>query len=163
MAEIALICGNTGAGKSTYAARLAEQTGAHVFAIDEWMRTLFHADMPDPPDYAWALERTQRCDRQILTEALRLADRDIPTILDLGFFAEDHRRCVGDIIMGGGHRAALHFLDVDKKTRWKRVQKRNKGVGGTFQFEVDQATFEFCETLFEPLTAAERVGATIVI
>lgn len=38
---IHLICGSTGAGKTTYSARLSEQTGAVSFSIDDWMVTLF--------------------------------------------------------------------------------------------------------------------------
>lgn len=162
MTDILMICGNTGAGKSTYAAKVAKQTGAHVFAVDEWMRVLFHADMPDPPDYTWALERTQRCDRQILKEALRLAERGIPVILDLGFFGFNQREQIRHAIRAGGHHPVLHYLDTDKHTRWARVQQRNRAIGETFQFEVDRETFEFCETIFEPLTADERERAIIV-
>lgn len=157
-----MICGNTGAGKSTYAAKLAAQSGAHVFAVDEWMRTLFLMDMPDPPEYAWALERTQRCDRQILIEAARIADRGIPVILDLGFFGEEQRTRTRKAIEAAGHTAVLHYLDVDKATRWSRVEERNKGEAATFQFEVDRETFDFCETIFEPLSDEERKGAIVV-
>ena len=151
MTEISLIVGNTGAGKSTYAAKLAKARAAHVFAVDEWMKTLFHADMPNPPDYAWALERTQRIDRQIVIEALRMADRGTSAILDLGFFGRDQRDLTMQAIRDGGHDPVIHYLDVDKDERWRRVSERNKGASETFQFEVDKATFEFCETIFEPL------------
>ena len=38
---IYLICGSTGAGKTTYAIRLSETVGAVRFSIDEWMAALF--------------------------------------------------------------------------------------------------------------------------
>ena len=38
---IHLICGSTGAGKTTYALELAERIGAVRFSIDEWMTALF--------------------------------------------------------------------------------------------------------------------------
>src|SRR5689334_16988583 len=41
-----LICGSTGAGKTTYARRLADEIGAVVFSIDEWMAALFWMDAP---------------------------------------------------------------------------------------------------------------------
>ena len=43
-----IICGSTGAGKSTYARKLAEQVGGLHFAIDDWMVTLFWKDSPQP-------------------------------------------------------------------------------------------------------------------
>lgn len=162
MTQIALIVGNTGAGKSTYAAKHAADTGAHVFTVDEWMTTLFHPDMPDPPSYDWALERTRRIDRQIIIEALRLADRDMPVLLDLGFFGRDQRDRTRAAIRAGGHDPVIHYLDVDTETRWRRVAGRNEARGETFAFEVDRATFEFCETIFEPPGADELVDAVIV-
>lgn len=56
-----LICGSTGAGKTTYAIRLADQIGAARFSVDEWMTALFWADSPQPLDPAWAIERVRRC------------------------------------------------------------------------------------------------------
>ena len=55
-----LICGSTGAGKTTYALRLSEQLGAVRFSIDEWMATLFWMDTPQPLDPAWSVERARR-------------------------------------------------------------------------------------------------------
>ncbi len=162
MTQIALIVGNTGAGKSTYAARLSADTGAHVFTVDEWMATLFQADMPDPPSYEWALERTRRIDRQVVAEALRLADRGMPVLLDLGFFGREHRDRTRAAIHAGGHDPVIHYLDVDKDTRWRRVAARNASRGETFAFEVDRATFDFCETIFEPPDSDELVDAMIV-
>ena len=60
MATIHLLCGSTGAGKTTYGRRLAEDLGAVRFSIDEWMSALFWMDAPDPFTPAWAMERVER-------------------------------------------------------------------------------------------------------
>ena len=91
MGRFYLIVGNVGAGKSTYAADLAVREQAHIFTVDEWMVTLFLEDAPDPIEYDWALERTERIERQILSEAVKLARLDLSIILDLGFFSRDQR------------------------------------------------------------------------
>ena len=49
---IHLICGSTGAGKTTYAHELAKSIGGVVFSIDEWMVTLFGEDAPADLDPA---------------------------------------------------------------------------------------------------------------
>lgn len=162
MAAAYILVGNTGAGKSTYAARLAKRLRAHVFANDEWMRTLFFPDMPDPPDYEWALERTQRIERQVCAEALKLMALDVDVILDLGFFAKEQRDRVLSFFTEKDAPAEMHYLDVDKTTRWARVEERNRGLSDTFQFEVDRETFDFCETIFEPLDEDERARSVIV-
>ncbi len=56
LAKVLLVVGNTGAGKSTYSAQLAARENAIVFSVDEWMKTLFFMDMPDPPLYSWATD-----------------------------------------------------------------------------------------------------------
>lgn len=43
-AHVHMICGLTGAGKSTYAERLRLDSRAVRFSIDEWNRTLFFID-----------------------------------------------------------------------------------------------------------------------
>src|SRR5580704_10305241 len=69
-----LICGSTGAGKTTYALRLSEQLGAVRFSIDEWMATLFWMDTPQPLDPAWSVERFSRCMTQIWAVVLHARD-----------------------------------------------------------------------------------------
>ncbi|WP_419904818.1 AAA family ATPase [Kiloniella sp.] len=162
MAKVFLIVGNAGAGKSTYAGQLAARKNAIVFSVDEWMKTLFFMDMPDPPLYFWALERTQRCEAQQLSESLKILDKGISVILDIGFFARSQRERVQDFLCDHGVVFETHYLDVDKETRWERVDYRNQAQTETFQFEVSREIFEFCETIFEPLDEDERANAVVV-
>ena len=86
MATAHLICGSTGAGKTTYALKLAGVTGAIRFTIDEWMARLFLPDAPEPLTFQWALERVIRCENQILAVCGQIAPLGRDVILDLGFF-----------------------------------------------------------------------------
>jgi hypothetical protein len=49
----------------------------------------------------------------------------------------------------------VHLLEVDVSTRRERVTARNRLRAGTFSFAVTDEMFDFAETLFEPLAAAE--------
>ena len=161
MPPIHLITGNVGAGKSTYAATLAVRERAHVITVDEWMRVPFHPDQPDPPSYDWAIERTRRIDVQAVTEATRLAALGVPTILDLGFFAREHRMRVRAAIADAGATSRLHVLDIAKEVRWERVERRNRERPAGWQFDVDRETFEACETLYEPPGPDELADAVV--
>src|SRR5580693_7000699 len=88
---IHLICGSTGAGKSTYALRLTEEIGGVKFSIDEWMAALFWKDSPQPLEAAWSIEHVERCCDMIWQVAASVSGRGIPSILDLGFSRKSDR------------------------------------------------------------------------
>ena len=121
MPTVHLICGPTGAGKTTYAIALAERARAVRFSIDEWMATLFVADRPEPPAVAWATERIQRCERQIWAIAQQLIARNVDVVLDLGFARSDHRDRVRALVAQTRAESKLHYLDVSPATRRARV------------------------------------------
>ena len=53
---IVLVAGSTGAGKTTYARKLAYARKALVYSIDNWVQTLYGADMPKNPSPEWFFE-----------------------------------------------------------------------------------------------------------
>lgn len=152
---IHLICGSTGAGKTTYANELRQQLGALHLSIDDWMVTLFAADMPSQGSWPWIEERVLRCERQILATALDLARTGVPSILDLGLQRADQRRRVAEGATAAGVGVRLHFLDVDARERWRRVERRNEQQGETFRVKVTRPMFDFIETIWQPPTSEE--------
>jgi len=93
---IHLICGSTGAGKTTYAERLRTELGALHLSIDDWMVTLFGPDSPPQANWPWIEERLLRCERQILVTALQAARVGMPSILDLGLQRAEQRRRIAE-------------------------------------------------------------------
>lgn len=162
MAKIFLVVGNTGAGKSTFSAVLSAQEKAHTFAVDDWMASLFLMDAPDPSTYEWALERTQRIETQMLSESVKLIKNHVNVILDIGFFSKSQRKRVQSFFENKHIETITYYLDVEKETRWFRVNKRNTKPSETYRFHVSEEIFEFCETIFEPLDALERKEAIIL-
>jgi predicted kinase len=157
---IHLVCGSTGAGKTTYALALADRIGGVRFSIDEWMADLFWTDAPQPIDGRWAMERVERCYRRIWATAAAAAGRGLPCVLDLGFTTAESRGRFADLARNAGLTAQLHFVDVPAEERWRRVQARNAGQGETRQlaFEIDRSMFDFVEGLWEPPSAAEMAA-----
>lgn len=165
-AQLILVVGCTGAGKSTYARALADQLGGLRFSIDEWMVELFWADSPQPIEFAWTMERVNRCEAQIFAMAKQAARRGVSAVLDLGFTTKAHRdkfRALGE---EAGLSVAVHFVDVPAEERWRRVEQRNAQQGETYSLTVDRGMFDFMEGLWEPPNETEwlaggglRIGA----
>jgi len=155
---IHLVCGSTGAGKTTYALALARQLGALHLSIDDWMVALFAPDMPQPPDWRWIDERVQRCERQIASTALQLGRLGVSSILDLGLLRADQRRRIAASAESGGAEIRLHFLDVRAAERWRRVSLRNDERGETFRLKVSRDMFDFIETMWQPPTPEEMTA-----
>lgn len=152
-----LVCGSTGAGKTTYAAALAEQVGGVVFSIDQWMAALFWMDSATPIQPDWAMARVNRCYDQIWTVAAQVAGRETPVVLDLGFTKAVDRRRFAGLAVQAGMSAQLHFLDIPAEERWRRIGRRNADKAETYQlpFDVTREMFDYVEGLWEPPSAEE--------
>lgn len=154
-ARIHLICGATGAGKTTYSAGLTTDLRAVRFSIDEWMQRLHNADKPAEMRFEWFYERVQRNGAQMRAMAEQLCEIDVPAVFDCGFTNAAERAIFADWAEEMGYSVQLHFVDVPADIRWTRVQKRNAEQAETFQFEVTRDMFDFIESIWEPPTDAE--------
>ncbi len=140
-----MICGSTGAGKTTYSIQLARELGGLRFSIDEWMMTLFWSDAPASLDADWALERVARCVQQMQAVIEPLVKANVDAVVDVAFSTRDDRTRFVEWASRAGVPVRLHFLDVPADVRWKRVEKRNAERGETHAFEVTRGMFDFVE------------------
>ncbi|MFM5916402.1 MAG: AAA family ATPase [Novosphingobium sp.] len=163
--DVVMIVGCTGAGKTTYARKLADQIGAVRFSIDEWMTALFWTDSPQPLQFEWTMERIARCETQIFACVQQLASRGVPSLLDLGFTRKEHRDRFRALCADAGLSNAVHFIDVPADERWYRVNRRNNERGETYAMQVNRQMFDFMEGMWEPpgedelIEGGMRIGA----
>lgn len=150
-----MICGSTGAGKTTYSIKLAQDLGALRFSIDEWMMTLFWPDAPASLDADWALERVARCVQQMQAVIDPLVHAKVDAVVDIAFSTRADRSQFFEWASQAGVPVRLHFLDVPTNVRWQRVRKRNEERGETHAFEVTRDMFDFVEGRWEPPTQDE--------
>ena len=155
MTQVILVVGCTGAGKTTYARTLADERGAIRFSIDEWMMPLFGPDIPEPMRFDWMMERVNRCEAMIFAMTQQVAARGLPVVLDLGFTKAAHRDKFRALCGEAGLSVSVHFVDVLRETRWRRVEQRNQNQGETYAMTVDRSMFDFMETMWEPPTPQE--------
>ncbi|MCG6904602.1 MAG: ATP-binding protein [Rhodobacter sp.] len=157
-ARIHLICGLTGAGKTTYAESLRRDLAGVRFSIDDWNARLFFMDREPTSDFNWFYERVQRSCAQMRDTAEQVLEAGIAAVFDCGFTDLKERTIFYDWAQDIGRPVTLHFLDVARETRWARVQQRNTERGATFAIEVTPQMFDFMETIWQAPDAAEVQG-----
>ncbi len=159
---IHLIIGNTGSGKTTYSNMLKDKTKGIIFSIDKWNNTLFLPDKKDQDGLEWFLERIERAESIILNLILQLERIKTHSILDLGLSKFEHREKFRKFAKTNNIEIKIHFLDISKETRLKRIVERNNEKGETFEFEVTQENFEFMESWFERPSEIELKNGIII-
>lgn len=156
--HVHLVLGPVGAGKSTFAASLADETGGLRLDLDEWMLHLFRPDRPDGNHVQWYAERAERCVDQIWRITLEATRRNTDVILEIGML----RRAQRDSLYGWVDAAALdltvHVLDAPREVRRQRVERRNEAQGDTFVMVVPPHIFELASDMWEPPTEDEMAG-----
>jgi len=157
-----MICGPTGAGKTTYSISLAAEIKAIRFSIDPWMQTLFSKDMTTL-DYGWMIDRVHRCYEQIWQVSEQILDINGNVILDLGFTTKEQRDLFAERANTMSVNPEIHYLDTSKAIRKQRIDKRNAEKDpAVYAFEVTDMMFDFMEPRFEVPDAAElKFGCTI--
>lgn len=143
-----MVCGLTGAGKSTYSEALRRDLGGVRFSIDEWNGRLFLMDRDPTSDFEWFFERVQRCTAQMRETAKQIVNAGVSVVFDCGFTNRKEREIFYDWAAEQGFATVLHFLDVPEETRWQRVQHRNAEQGETFVMEVTRDMFDFMQRLW---------------
>lgn len=151
-----LLCGSTGAGKTTYGRRLAEEAGGVGFTIDEWMSALFWMDAPDPFTPAWAMERVERTAAMIWRTAAQICARGVPCVLEIGLTTAAKRAHYAGLARAAGFAVKLHVVEAPVEARWRRVQARNDAPDADqLPFKLTRQMFDFVEAMWERPDAQE--------
>lgn len=160
-ATLHVIFGPSGAGKTTYAHAFARREKAVAFVLDDWMARLFAADMPDPLEYEWMIERVQRCEAQIWSTAAAVLAAGTSVILDIGLMRRADRARVREIAAAADLPLQFHFVTASPEARRARVAERNIVRGDNFAIEVTPELFDFIEGVYEAPEREELAGAVI--
>ena len=116
-----VLCGFIGAGKTTFARKLEERTGAVRITKDEWLIRLIGND-PTIDGYEDYDHRICELSRDI---AFQLAEKGIDVIIDEGVWEKEQRDLLRRRIEDIGAQAVLYFLDTPIETIRERVARRN--------------------------------------
>jgi predicted kinase len=119
-----LICGFIGAGKTTFAKKLEEKTGAVRITKDEWSISFIGND-PTSDGYAEWDTKIIELSRNV---AFQLADKGIDVIMDEGFWEKETRAEMKRRIEAIGAKEVLYYLDTPIETIRERVIGRNNNI-----------------------------------
>lgn len=117
-----MLCGFIGAGKTTFAKKLEETTGAVRITKDEWLIRMVGND-PTIDGYEDYDHRMCELSRDV---AFQLAEKGIDVIIDEGVWAKEQRDILRRRSEDIGAQAVLYFLDTPIETIRERVARRNK-------------------------------------
>lgn len=116
-----LICGFIGAGKTSFAKKLEEETGAVRITKDEWSIRLIGSDPTVGGYEAWD-HRISGLSRDV---AIYLAAKGIDVIIDEGLWAREERVELRRKIDAIGAEAVMYYVESPIETMRERVAARN--------------------------------------
>lgn len=118
MAELTLMVGLPGSGKTTRARGLAEECRALRLTPDEWMIPLFGDNYADG--------KRNVLEGRMLATALDALGRGIPVVLDYGCWSRDERSAIRWLAERVGGTYRLVYMPVDRATQLARVHHRQQ-------------------------------------
>ena len=160
-ARVHLVVGPVGAGKTTFALRLAREHRAVRLTLDEWMGTLFSHDRPNEGVMEWYVERAARSVEQIWNVAREVLARGTAVVLEIGLIQRSERERFYALVDESGLDLTLYVVDAPRDLRRDRVNERNRAKGETFSMVVPPAVFELASDLWEPPDSVELDGRDV--
>ena len=145
-----LLYGSIGAGKTTYAARLAADHNAIRFTVDEWVAGLYGRDGAGIPDFDLQSERIRDVMEPIWSRCLVLG---VDVVLDIGIWRRVDRDRTRAIVERHGAETRLYWLDCSEQEARRRTERRNADPRGSVVLA--RNTFDVLRSRIEPLDADE--------
>ncbi|MEM0947726.1 MAG: ATP-binding protein [Pseudomonadota bacterium] len=117
-----LVSGKMASGKSTLAAKLAQNDGTVLIAEDAWLGELFSDQMSTLADYVRFSAKLRGIIKPHVVALLRAG---VSVSLDFPANTADTRVWMRDIIEATGVSHQMHVMDVSDETCLARLRQRN--------------------------------------
>lgn len=155
MTNVYCMCGKVGAGKSSYARKIATQNDAVVFNLDELMQPLFDNK----------LGRTEFdrcadvCIHYLYSVAKQIVKKGSAVVFDFGFWSVQSRRDV--VSCFATYELEFVYLTIGRDEQSRRVALRNSSEDKTFVF-TEKMIDELNELFEEPNAQDEHIVITVI-
>src|SRR5215213_4179017 len=140
-----ILCGFVGAGKTTFAKKLEERTGAVRITKDEWLIRMVGND-PTIDGYEDYNRRMWELSRAV---AFQLAAKGIDVIIDEGFWLKEQRDEMRRRTEDVGAQAVVYYLDTPIEEIRERVARRNVDPGKE-SFTISGDLLDGCLKYWQP-------------
>ncbi|MEM9708679.1 MAG: ATP-binding protein [Pseudomonadota bacterium] len=150
-----LFCGKIAAGKSTLAARIAQEDDAVLISEDDWLAALFADQLSLPKDYARCAGKLRKIMGRHVSALLNAGTS---LVLDFPANTVDSRVWLREILEETGAEHKLHVLMPPDEECLARLRKRN--AEAAHQFHVSEEQYWRFAKHFVPPNPAE--GFTII-
>ncbi|MGB3640569.1 MAG: ATP-binding protein [Rivularia sp. (in: cyanobacteria)] len=146
MANLHLIYGFAGAGKTTFARKLETEISAIRFTHDEWMVKLYGHN-PQEEKFSDYYNRISDLIWNLTMQLLRL-NQDV--ILDFGFWSRASRDEARNKAKIANAEVKLYFVTCSEEVMLLRVAKRNSNLPSDSLW-IDENAFELFKQSYEAL------------
>jgi predicted kinase len=145
-----MLCGLIASGKSTLAARLAEEPGTVVIVEDDWLSALYGEEMESIADFVRCSARLREAAGPHVTALLRAG---VSVVLDFQANTVGSRAWMRSLLEGTGADHRLHVLATPAETCLARLRARN--AAGMHAFAATEAQFHQMSKHYAEPTEAE--------
>jgi predicted kinase len=146
-----IICGFIGAGKTTFAKKLENETGAIRITKDEWMVKIFGNNITSDKNFEEYDKKVTALAKQV---AFKILESGSSVIIDEGFWARSQRDDIKRKITELGAQPFLYYVECPIEIMRERVVARSK-TPPEDSFEISEEMFDSYLSYWEPPTADE--------
>jgi len=146
-----VLCGFIGAGKTTFARKLENETKAIRITKDEWMIRIFGNRIASDKNFEVYDKKVTELATEIAFNILK-SGKDV--ILDEGFWAKSQRDDIKKKILQVGAKPIFYYVECPIVEMKERVIARSK-YPPIDSFEINEEMFDNYIKYWEPPTAEE--------
>ena len=150
MATVYLIHGYIGVGKTNFAKKLEQDTGAVRFTLDEWIVN-FYGGNPVISDFN---KCESACEKMIQDMATSFLKNNISVIFDFGFWSKKKRDTYREFAATHHAKSVTYDVRCDDLIARQRVLNRSLDMPEGALY-IDQNTYENLKKHFEPIEKTE--------
>ncbi len=154
--QLNFFCGKIGAGKSTLASKIANESDAILISEDHWTSTLWPNELQSLEDYRERAARLKSALWPLLGKTLQTGTS---LVLDFPANTLSQRSTLKTLVDMAGVSPALHFLDTPDAVCKARLKKRN--ASGQHEYQVTEEQFEQFSSFFVPPTHEETFNIKV--
>lgn len=158
VAEVIMMCGVSGSGKTTFA-KQKEQEGYTRLSIDETVWTNYGQYGVDYPAEQYE-DISKEVEAQLCEQLLLLLDANKDVVIDFSFWDRQRRDRYKKLIENTGASVKLIYLKADIEVLRKRLEIRNQRIEANSAFEI---TDEILSRYYAGFEEPDGEGEIIVL